>query len=298
MGLFDRFKKKKETNSAQESATKEPKKKQIEENSGTPDPSIDPIPELLKISYTEEGGHGDNFGGLIGFEYLNTEEGNNFLNEQIAASTTIEPIATEDGIAFHDLHFNDTILGLRTLVSHGNMFSCYPYLKPSFNLPFETTEVIEWSHINGFEGEIKGRGRDTFGLGFFATDYALKKETYQSEKEITIRLSAIALVMDEFKSDKIGDQPISDDFAAYMPNTQIPNPTYYDYIGIINEVKPLQLGEDVRGYLCNIKLINQPEDPDFFTVDLFINQENMRIDSVETGMRVTGALWFQGELAE
>ena len=44
-------------------------------------------------------------------------------------------------------------------------------------------------------------------------------------------------------------------------------------------------------------LMSFDENPDFFTVDMFINKENMRIDKLENGMRITGALWLQGEIA-
>ena len=64
MGLFDFFKKK------DKSKEKQPIQKttKIEE-------------EPIKMSPIDNGSHGDNFGGLIGFHFLNTDNGGQFVNE-------------------------------------------------------------------------------------------------------------------------------------------------------------------------------------------------------------------------
>jgi hypothetical protein len=83
-----------------------------------------------------------------------------------------------------------------------------------------------------------------------------------------------------------------------MPSKDIPRPTYYDFIGTLNDFQKCKLTDDNSGYVLNIKLINQEDQPDFFTVDMFINRENMRISELKKGMKVAGALWFQGEIVK
>ena len=294
MGLFDFFKKKdkaKETNLV----SKTPNPSESSEAPKKVDTSI----EIVSV---DNGSHGDNFGGLIGFEFLNSEIGSNFINEYIAVSTTKAPDLKNDHIAIHQVRFNEIKgilgnLGIRTLTTNQEILSAYPYLRTDYIIPFSTKTIQEWSHVNSIEAEIKGGGRDIFGLGFFATDYAVNKEIYKSNKAVNIRLSAIGLVLDKSDITEIGGQPISEGFASYMPNSDIPRPTYYDFIGVLMNYTPITLTGNNKGYLTRIKLINEERDPNFFTVDMFINQGNMRIEDLEINMRVTGALWFQGELA-
>ena len=111
-----------------------------------------------------------------------------------------------------------------------------------------------------------------------------------------IKISAIGLVLDISDVKKIGELDVSDDFAAYMPSQNIPRPTYYDFIGVVIDFETASITSDNFGYIIKLKLINQEDNPDFFTVDMFINQDNMRFDNLEKGMKVTGLLWFQGEL--
>ncbi|MFK7969163.1 MAG: hypothetical protein AB8F95_02295, partial [Bacteroidia bacterium] len=87
-----------------------------------------------------------------------------------------------------------------------------------------------------------------------------------------------------------------EDFAAYMPNQDIPQPTYYDFIGVLIDFKAVNITDTNVGYLTKVKLINDDADPDFFTVDMFINKENVRIENLEKGMKITGVLWLQGEI--
>ena len=52
-----------------------------------------------------------------------------------------------------------------------------------------------------------------------------------------------------------------------------------------------------QGYLAKVKLINDDDDPNFFTVDMFMNKENMRISSLTKGMKISGLLCFQEEIS-
>lgn len=252
----------------------------------------------IEIVSIDNGSHGDNWGGAIGFEFLNSENGGKLINHYMAASSIQEPTFTKNGVGIHQLFFQaNRPFGIRTLNSGENVLSAYPYLQTSYTLPFTTKQIVEWSHIGNLEAEIKGGGRDTFGFGFFATDYAINRDQYLSNQNLEINVSAVGLVLDKSNITEIGGQKVSDDFASYMPNHDIPRPTYYDFIGVLIDFQPVSISESNEGFIIKVKLINEPSDPDFFTVDMFINKENMRIEQLEKGMKITGALWFQGEIA-
>lgn len=282
MSLFDFFKRK---------SKNKDKKEHIEPQ---PDESI----EIISV---DNGSHGDNFGGLIGFNFLRAGNGEQLINEYIAASSVTPPILTTNSIGIHQAIFQkeqgkNTRLGIRTVATKESLLSAYPYLKTNYTVPFQTKQIMEWSHVENLEAEIKGGGRDTFGFVFFATDYAANKDKYKSTKNLNINVSAIGLVLDKSDITEIGGQQLSDGFASYMPNQDIPRPTYYDFIGVLIDFEPVAITVNNSGYIIKVKLINDESNPDFFTVDMFINKENMRIEHLEKGMRITGALWFQGEI--
>lgn len=285
MSLFDFLKKKDKKNHKKESLESQPR-----------------IDESIKILSIDTGSHGDSFGGLIGFGFLNSENGRQLINKYMAFCSIQKPVLTKKELGIHQAIFQEekgsiTKLGIRILTVAGKIHSAYPYLQTKYTIPFTTKQIIEWSHVGNLEAEIKGGGRDTFGFGFFATDYAVNKDKYKSSNKLNIKISAVGLVLDKSDITEISGQNISDGFATYMPSKDIPRPTYYDFIGVLIDFESVNITEKNVGYIIKVKLINEESNPDFFTVDMFINKENMRIENLEKGMRITGALWFQGELA-
>lgn len=293
MGIFDFFKKKENT-----------KKNDLKEKVHTTTDIIEETESKSEIDIVldDQGSHGDNFGSLLGFHLVNSQDGSQFINEMVVLSSIQEPIYKNNTLNISEVDFKETggdleLIKIRTIKSKDKIISAFPYLKTIYMLPFETKQIIEWSHVGKLEAEIIGGGRDTFGFGFFATDYAINKNEYKSNKKININVSAFGLVLDKSDLTEFGDTKVSPDFATYMPNSDIPRPTYYDFIGTLNHFKEYKLTKDIQGYILNIKLINQEDQPDFFTIDMFINRENMRITKLNDGMKVSGVLWFQGEIA-
>lgn len=284
MSLFNFFKEKDKSNEKQIIQKVEQKDKQ----------SID----IISI---DNGSHRNNFSGLLGFHFLSAGNGVQFIKEYAAVASIKPPVIENETVAIKEVRFNEEStnsnnLGIRALETQGKIVSAYPYLKTSYSLPFKTKQIFEWSHIRNLEAEIKGGGRDTFGFGFFATDYAVNRDQYRNNEKLNIKVSAIGLVLDKSDLTEIGGQSISEEFTSYMPSRDIPGPTYYDYIGILIDYLPISLTPNNTGYIVKIKLINDESNPDFFTVDMFINKENMRIDKLEKGIKITGILWFQGEI--
>ena len=246
------------------------------------------------------------YGGLIRFNFLNSIEGIDLVYqlihyaEQQAETMRKGNINLRDAI-LNELNFTTSKMQIRAIHTGKEIPSAFPYLKTSYEIPFNTTEVIEWSHINNLEAEIYGAGRAIFTLGFFATDYVVNHEIYKSTSELNINISAIGLAMElaDLDNEKTTDGwKFDHGFASYMPNNDLPGVSYYNFIGIIEEVEEMILIPDpeIIGYMTKIKLINH-KDSDFFAIEMFINKENVQIENVEKGMSVSGCLWLQGEIS-
>ncbi|MFT4536106.1 MAG: hypothetical protein ACI9P5_003480, partial [Saprospiraceae bacterium] len=259
--------------------------------------SIKCHPEI-KISKTDNGSHGDNIGGLIGFNSVNDEKGRNFINVIMAKSMTEKTELRTKQYELKSTSLSDNPkLKLRVLTDTKNVISAFPYLKTNYQLPYSTKEIIEWEHMNKCEAEIKGGGRNTFGFDFFPTDYAVNKSKYIQNKEIQLKVSAIAFVVDKIETNQNTEVQFSEDFVSYMPSSNLPRLTYYDFIGKVIEFEEANIDGLNNGYIAKVKLINEDADLNFFTIDMFMNKENMRISSLEKGMKISGLLWFQGEIA-
>ncbi|NOQ73143.1 MAG: hypothetical protein GQ574_14145 [Crocinitomix sp.] len=326
MGIFDFFKKKENTQKSNEPVKKNLAKedgRNVKPNSLSElksigakkslndlyaeklqnKPAEEPNPNKIEVVLDDTGTHQENFGGLFGFNYANSKKGNKFLYEMVALSAIQppfyeNPVYSVAEVGFGEASGGSELVKIRSIKHNDQILSAFPYLKTTYTLPFETKQIIEWSHIAKLEAEIKGGGRDTFGLAFFATDYGINRNKYKSIKKLNINISAIAMVLDKSDLTEINGTPLSPDFATYMPSKDILRPTYYDFIGVLNNFQECNLSKDSLGYILNVKLINQENEPDFFTVDMFVNRENMRITDLKKGMKVAGALWFQGEIAK
>ncbi len=93
---------------------------------------------------------------------------------------------------------------------------------------------------------------------------------------------------------------MSEDFTTYAPSESLPNYACFDFIAQIVDFKETELLEDgsIKGYILKLKLITHEDSEDFFTIDAFVNKENIRFETLTKGMKVTGALQLQGKIAE
>jgi len=209
-------------------------------------------PEIT-LSEIDNGSHGDNIGGLIGFNTLNQESGKKFINEYIALSMTNQADLSSQS---HELRSSSLLastsnfddLRLRVITDTKKVISAFPYLKTTYKIPFATKEIIEWKHVNGCEAEIKGGGRDTFGFDFFPTDYAVNRSKYLQIKNFELYVSAIAFVVDESIIENNSEVPFSEDFVSYLPSSNLPRQTYYDFIGKVVNFKTVSLNNLNDGY--------------------------------------------------
>ncbi|MGU3377349.1 hypothetical protein [Chryseobacterium sp. M5A1_1a] len=177
----------------------------------------------------------------------------------------------------------------------------YPEIKTNFSLNFETKVISELENGSNQEAIVAGSARDTFGVWFFATDYAEKRDQYLTQPHLNINLSGIAFVLDVHEDFDLPDgTKMSEEFTTYMPSKDLPNYACLDFIGKVIDFKKTVLLEDgsIEAYMVKLKLITHEEMDDFFTIDVFVSKENMRFDTLTKGMKVAGLLQLQGKIAE
>lgn len=219
MGIFDLFKKKDKNTSDQQQGAHSINTNKNETNTNSNETS-----NAIEIVSDNQGSHGNNFGGLLGFGYLGSQSGNQYILEMIALASIQKPSLENPIVKISEVSFeNSPEINIKTITknddaSKGDILSAFPYIKTNYTLPFRTKKIIEWSHSANMEAEIQGGGRDTFGLSFFSTDYIKNKRIYQSQNELNIKISAVGLVLEKSDLTEINGIPVNPDFAAYMPS--------------------------------------------------------------------------------
>ncbi|MDG1332200.1 MAG: hypothetical protein P8P74_07710 [Crocinitomicaceae bacterium] len=244
-------------------------------------------------------GLGNTWSGIFGFETFGKPNGGDILNQYFAAAIVKEPVIKRGDVSVSEIDFKDVLFKAITL--RENPISLLPEVKTSYQLSFETKDITEWENVNNLEAIVSGKGRDTFGLWYFATDYAENRERYLTQKNLNVNISGIAFVLDIHTNDEPeGEVKYSNDFTMYMPNNDLPNYGCFDFIGELisfSESRVLE-NDEIEGYLINVKLITNEEDKGFFTIDIFVAKENMRFSELVVGMKLTGMFQMQGRIVD
>jgi len=237
--------------------------------------------------------------GIFGFESYRTPNGSQALKEHFALALGSEPVLTKNNLAVKQLEYDAVIL--KGILVDGNPSSIVPVIKTDYAIDIANKEISEWENVQNLYAYITGGGRDTFALSYLATDYAENKDQYLSQKELRIKISGIAFVVDISTIDKSGGElQYSEDFTAYMPNNDLPGQGCFDFIGQLESFKETTLleGGNLKGYLMKVRLITNPDITDFFTIDIFVNPENMRFKELTVGMKISGMVQLQGRIGD
>ena len=153
------------------------------------------------------------------------------------------------------------------------------------------------------EATVYGGGRDTFAIRFYANDYAFNREKYLSNTKLQMKISAIIYVLEKHSDESFesSDAKFDPEFCMYMPGQEWAEYGCFDFIGKLESMEEANaFGNDEHsGHILKIKLINNEEVPDFFTIDMFVNTKNMRFPATElqVGVKLTGMFQLQGEIA-
>jgi hypothetical protein len=255
----------------------------------------------IKIQKVNRGALENTWCGIFGFEHFREGGGGDFLMQVFALVIMKKEFREIGNLQVYEEKYGEVIY--RALKKDGNAVTICPVIGPGEVIPVTIKKVQEWAHIEGHEAVIASSGRDTFGLWFFATDYAENKHQYLSKKNLDIELSGIAYVLDISKineRESKSEWKFSDDFTSYMPNKEHAYLGCFDFIGVVLEMQEVGYSprEEDKGYLLKIRLITNADDPNFFNLPIFVNRTNMRIEKIEIGLKVTGMFQLQGQIRQ
>ena len=251
---------------------------------------------------TVNNGHvGDLWSGVFGFEYFKTMSPDFLYQYMALAQTKNFPIQTVDTIEVYQLDFDR--LALRVINKDQNLVSAFPRIETHTKIDVTLKQIDEWEHVENLEATVYGGGRDTFAIRFYATDYAFNRDKYLSNTKLQMKLSAIIYVLDKHSDENFesSDAKFDPEFCMYMPGQEWSEFGCFDFIGKLESIEEANAFDISAhsGYILKIKLINNEEIADFFTIDMFVNKKNMRFtDDLEVGMKLTGMFQLLGEISD
>lgn len=246
----------------------------------------------IKIKKANVSSLSNMWGGIAGFETWNKAASP--LRTTLMVYTSTKPaILSKGSISLH--RYNEDIVTLNMWKIDNKSKIYFPNVHTKEVLSFETKEIKEYIESDNLEALISGNGKTLFGLDFYASDYAINREFYLSQKHININISAICLVLD---IGNITREGFDTDFAGYVPNDNLGALGIYDFIGPLRAFKEISILENnVNGYLLTVNIVRNEQGDDYFILDMFVNKENMRFENLEIGMKLTGAIQFLGQIA-
>ncbi|WP_121809496.1 hypothetical protein [Mucilaginibacter kameinonensis] len=253
----------------------------------------------LQIKKTNSGSLSNMWGGILGFKKQAVSK--SLLAQYMAATFMNDHLKNSTPeISVYEMSYGDVIFrGAKT--ADGSNRTIVPHVRATKSIDVVNEQINEWEHTKDLEAVISGGGRDTFGVTYFATDYAINKDIYHNQPKLDILFSAILFVLAESETDiqnEGQDITLSEGFTGYIPHKQLAEFGCFEFIGIVenfyrNDV--LERGS-AEGYVVKIKLINNDDIEDFFTIPMFINIENMRFTELRKGMKVSGVFQLLGEI--
>lgn len=253
----------------------------------------------IKIKKINTKSLNDTWCGIFGFDSFRSPDGGQALKECFALAATKEPVYKNANLSISEIEFPP--VKFKTVIQNNQPKTILPEITTSYTLDFETKDIEEWENINDLEAIVSGRARDTFGLWYFATDYAKNRSRYLTEKKLNVHISGIVFVLDIHTHDDTDSEvKYSENFTMYMPNNDLPNYGCFDFIGELESFKEVSLLNDksLQGYIMKVRLITNEEVKDFFTIDMYVAKENMRFTELQQGMKLTGMFQMQGRIAD
>lgn len=239
----------------------------------------------VKVLNTKVGSHGDHWKAIYGSDNSAFQE---IVTREIEQADSIATL--RKGITrIQRAHGR---LSMSGLLEHGIMRTFYPVLLTPRALPVTISEIVEWRHIQNMEAQIIGKGRGTFALNFFATDYLEQAQHYQAGGIIMVALTGIAYQIQEVTT----LPPIyADQFCCYLPFDGRHECMDYNFVGQILSIDDIHIGDETC-HILNVRLINGDEDTESFNLELFVNTRHVTT-SLQIDTRISGTFWLQGHIA-
>ena len=243
----------------------------------------------VKIEKADDTSHYSHWEAMYGF----TDETDQKIDESLS-ELKLEEVLNEN-LALYRTSYGK--IEHIALVEEEGIVTLFPKLLTQKHIPVTLKSIVEWTDSNGQEAHITGNGRDAFGLGFFATDYAQNSELYKKGGTLNIALSAFAYVVEKssIAEKNVSEElAFSEDFAGYIPSQQLDSGYDFEFIGKVLSVETINY-RDEKFYMMEVKLINADELE--FVLPMAVNLKCVRDNKViEVGENITGAFWLQGRI--
>ncbi|WP_298895071.1 hypothetical protein [uncultured Psychroserpens sp.] len=253
----------------------------------------------IGLTITKSNIHGLNntWSGIFGFNRFNNKDGSQILKEYFALAMTKAEGDLDKGIVTSSIEFKD--IDFKGVLQRGEPMTLLPIVKTDYVIDVEHRDIQEWENVDNLEAIVSGKARDTFGIWYYATDYAKNRQRYLTEKNLNMHISGIAFVLDIHTKDESSEVPYSDEFTAYFPSKDVPNFGCFDFIGEVEDFRETSVLDDdsLKGFIMSVRLITNEEVKDFFTIDIYVTPENMRFETLTKGLKVTGMFQMQGCIA-
>jgi len=247
----------------------------------------------IKIEQINGLSHGNHWGAMFGFvDNIKEKVEPTFqdLEERKVLPSNVIIYQADYGIISH-----------KAFVKGNKLITVFPILSITKSIPFKVYKVVEWREGDNLEAHIIGVGKDTFSIGFFATDYARNKKRYQKGDFSEVELSAFAYVVEksnlgkESSSNSEVNISFAPEFCGFFPSSQLDTEFDYDFVGNVLSLQYFEY-QGEKFTLFDIQLI-QNEDLNF-VIPMAVNVKNMRDSNIKVGDKIAGAFWLQGKIKE
>jgi hypothetical protein len=255
---------------------------------------------LVDIVFEPGEDHSFHFCALINDKRYYHLNGRNLLYAAANQALKSAPIILNEDVAIRQSTFarwggNANNPFLRVVTINDQREAIYPYLQTDIKYNFYPKQIIEWNNGHPvIEAEIDGSLDKDTPLCFFATDYAVNKQSYQSQSMIEVQLSAFVLAL--YKSGR-NNNDIDQQPKGFKPSENFSNKSYFSFEGVILEIKGTAVDSLSIGCVMAVKFTHNQIPGKHLIINAYVSNDNIKTDKIHKGMLVTGRLWFQGEIA-
>jgi len=243
-----------------------------------------------EITDTYDGSHVDHWCSVFGF------------GDQDHMESQVRSLA--DGLNYDkkidkNTHIYRNKFGMASSIgiqSDDTIITLFPAISTSKPIPVHIKSILEWAHSDRKEAQVLGSGRDEFYLDFFVVDYCENKKKYHQNDVINIALAGFAYVIDSYEPDNEGDDGskiLHPELCTYLPSPERGQISEFDFIGKVLSSGSIKFMHEEL-LIFDVKLINNEENPHFFSLPIAVNPKNMRVKDVSVGDMITGCFWLQG----
>lgn len=238
----------------------------------------------VPVKHQRDGNHNDHWGAIFGYEDSTRER-----IEDVIMQLEHERKLSSDSVLLRAQYGMLSALGIQKA---DKLHTLYPAYFTSDVVPVTIKSIGEWAHVGGIEGNVVGNGRNTFMLEFFATDYVRNHKRYKAGGTLNIALAGIAYVVKD--AEPFADEALAD-VCSYMPNSEVPGGSNFDFVAEINSTRSLNLNSE-KLVLLDVKMLSDGTRPNLFNLPMLANPKNMGCSSLQPGKRISGCLWLQGRI--